>query len=261
MGDRALTAAGSPILKTDRVTKTFGGVRAVDRCTLSVSSRQITGLIGPNGAGKTTLFNLIAGLYAPDSGTIVLRGERIDGRPAHEIVQRGLVKTFQIPREFRMLTVLDNLMVADPKHPGERPLACLVGWRRLWDHEDELRRKALGTLSLVGLDHLSDAYAHELSGGQKKLLELGRALIADPQVVLLDEPVAGVNPTLTQELLKVIEELRDAGRTFFMIEHDMDVVMKRCDRVIAMHLGRPIAEGVPEEVRANEGVLEAYLGG
>ena len=225
-----MTADVPAVLRTDGVTKTFGGIRAVDRCSLAIHAGRITGLIGPNGAGKTTLFNLIAGLYAPDEGSISLRGERIDGRPPFEIVHKGVVKTFQIPREFRHLTVLENLMVASPDHPGERPVSALVGWRRVWDREEEIREKAAGVLSLVELDRLSDADAGELSGGQKKLLG-------------------------------IIEGLRDRGSTFFMIEHDMDVVMKRCDHVIAMHQGRAIAEGSPEEVRQNELVMDAYLGG
>ena len=256
-----MTPEAAPILSTDQVTKTFGGIRAVDRCSLSIQAGKITGLIGPNGAGKTTLFNLITGLYAPDDGAITLRDERIDGKPPFEIVHKGVVKTFQIPREFRKLTVLENLMVATPGHPGESPLSSLIGRRRMWDREEEIRTKAMEILSVVELDRLADAYAAELSGGQKKLLELARTLMIDPQVVLLDEPVAGVNPNLTGKLLHVIEGLRDQGVTFFMIEHDMDVVMKRCDRVIAMHQGRPIAEGPPEDVRHNERVMEAYLGG
>jgi len=250
-----------PILATHSVTKAFGGVRAVDRCSISVLPGTITGLIGPNGAGKTTLFNLIIGFYAPDEGTITFDGQEIGGLPPYEIVHMGVVKTFQIPREFRHLTVLENLLVAHPGHPGERPLAALLGRRRIWDHEAAIRKKALDVLSLVELDPLADAYASDLSGGQKKLLELARALMAEPKVILLDEPVAGVNPTLAKKLVTVIQDLRASGRTFFMIEHDMDVVMKQCSRVIAMHLGRPIADGTPVEVRRSEAVLEAYLGG
>lgn len=249
------------ILMTKSVTKTFGGIRAVDRCTVSVRSGTITGLIGPNGAGKTTLFNMIIGLYAPEAGTIVFEGERIDGRPAYEIVERGVVKTFQIPREFRRLTVLENLLVSSPRHPGENPVSALIGRRKVWDHEDAIRKKALDLLALVELEPLSDAYASDLSGGQKKLLELARALMTEPNLVLLDEPVAGVNPILTMKLLGLLKDLRSQGKTFFMIEHDMDVVMKQCDRVIAMHQGRPIAEGIPEEIRGDAKVLEAYLGG
>ena len=256
-----VTEGAGPILSTDAVTKTFGGIRAVDRCTVAVQSGTVTGLIGPNGAGKTTLFNLIVGLYAPEEGSIRFGGERIDGLPPYEIVGMGLAKTFQIPREFSRLTVVENLLVAHPRHPGENPLAALLGRRRTWDYEERIRGRALDVLALVELDPLADAFAGDLSGGQKKLLELARALMTDPKLILLDEPVAGVNPTLTVKLLRVIEDLRASGTTFFMIEHDMDVVMKRCDRVIAMHQGRPIADGTPEEVRGNEGVLEAYLGG
>ena len=250
-----------PILATVGVTKSFGGIRAVDRCSVSIERGTTTGLIGPNGAGKTTLFNLIVGLYAPDEGTIALLGTRIDGLPPNEIVHMGLAKTFQIPREFRRLTVLENLLVAHPRHPGEHPVAALLGRRRLWEYEDTLRAKALDILSVVELSPLADAFASDLSGGQKKLLELARALMTDPQIVLVDEPIAGVNPTLTRKLLGVVEDLRAKGMTFFMIEHDMDVVMEHCDRVIVMHQGRPIAEGIPEEVRRNEAVLDAYLGG
>jgi branched-chain amino acid transport system ATP-binding protein len=249
------------VLATNAVTKAFGGIRAVDRCTLAVRRGTITGLIGPNGAGKTTLFNLIVGLYAPDDGTITFNGRRIDGRPAYEIVERGVVKTFQIPREFRRLTVLENLLVAHPRHPGENPISALLGLRKVWDVEETLRKRALDMLALVELDTLSDAYASDLSGGQKKLLELARALMTEPRLVLLDEPVAGVNPTLTRKLLGLLNDLRARGKSFFMIEHDMDVVMNQCDRVIAMHQGRPIAEGMPEEVRSDSQVLESYLGG
>lgn len=253
--------SASGILSTHSVTKTFGGIRAVDRCTISIQPGGIAGLIGPNGAGKTTLFNLIMGLYAPEEGTISLRGTRIDGLPPSDIVAKGIVKTFQIPREFRGLTVVENLLVVQPNQPGEGPLASLLGRRHTWDYESRIREKAKDILALVELAYLSDAYASDLSGGQKKLLELARALMADPQIVLLDEPVAGVNPTLTGKLLKILEDLRDEGKTFFLIEHDMDVVMSRCDHVIAMHQGRPIAQGSPEEVRHDDRVIDAYLGG
>src|SRR5207245_9796871 len=174
--------AERPARQTARLTTSCGAVGAVDKCTPAIRAGEITRLIGPNGGGKTTLFNIIAGLYAPESGSISLRGERIDGRPPFEIVVKWIVKTFQIPREFRNLTVLENLMVAAPGHPGERPLAALIGWRRVWDREGEIRKKAIDALSLVELDRLSDAYANELSGGQKKLLELARTLMVDARV-------------------------------------------------------------------------------
>lgn len=249
-----------PILVVRDVVKTFGGIRAVDDCTLAVRPRTITGLIGPNGAGKSTLFNVISGLYQADAGEVSFAGQRIDGLPAHEVVARGLVKTFQIPREFRNMTVLENLMIVGPRAKGERVLDTVLGSYDVRG-EEALIRKGERTLETVGLRPLRDEYAKNLSGGQKKLLELGRALMADPKLVLLDEPVAGVNPTLTKQLLRVVEGLRDRGMTFFLIEHDMDVVMSRCEWVIVMHLGRNLTEGVASEIKANPAVIESYLGG
>jgi len=265
MGARSWIRAGGrtvtgPILEVRGVVKTFGGIHAVDGCSLSVRPRTITGLIGPNGAGKSTLFNVIAGLYAPDAGEIVFDGRRLDGTPAHEIVRRGLVKTFQIPREFRNMTVLENLMVVGPPATGERIRDLVFGPYDRRQDEDAIR-KAERVLETVGLRSLRDEYARNLSGGQKKLLELARALMADPKLLLLDEPVAGVNPTLTQHLLGVVEGLRDEGLTFFLIEHDMDVVMKRCEWIVVMHQGRTLAEGVPEAIKANPAVIDSYLGG
>jgi branched-chain amino acid transport system ATP-binding protein len=242
------------------VSKRFGGIRAVDGCSLAVRPRTITGLIGPNGAGKSTLFNLLAGLYAPDEGEILFDGERLDGLPPYQVVRRGLIKTFQIPRELRNMTVLENLMVAAPRTPGETLVDLVVRPFDIKKAEREVVVKAEVHLNLVGLRHLRDEYARNLSGGQKKLLELARALMAAPKMVLLDEPVAGVNPTLAQQILRLIEQLRDQGLTFFLIEHDMDVVMKRCDWIIVMHQGRTLVEGVPEEIKTNPRVIESYLG-
>ncbi|TMQ48359.1 MAG: ABC transporter ATP-binding protein [Candidatus Eisenbacteria bacterium] len=249
------------LLEVDGVSKSFGGIRAVDKCTLEVEAGSIVGLIGPNGAGKSTLFNLVIGTYSPDVGRIVFRDERIDGMPPYEIVERGLAKTFQIPREFRSLTVLENVMVSARGEPGESPVLSLLGLRRVWRREEELERKSRDLLALIGLSELADEPARNLSGGQKKLLELARVLVMDPSLILLDEPVAGVNPTLSLKILSLIEDLRKSGKTFFLIEHDMNVVFNRCDRVIVMHQGRVIAEGKPAEVRAHPAVLESYLGG
>jgi len=251
----------SRLLRIRGLRKAFGGIRAVDGCDLDVHSGSITGLIGPNGAGKTTLFNLVSGLYAPDAGEIWLGEERIDGLPPHLIVRRGLVKTWQIPREFKNLPVLDNVILAAPEHPGERLVNLLLrprsAWRREWDLEEEARR----ILAIVGLSELAEHPAKSLSGGQKKLLELARALMTNPRLILLDEPMAGVNPVLASRLMDLIQKLREDGHTFFIIEHDMEVVMSRCDRIIVMHEGRKIAEGTPEEVRRDPLVLESYLGG
>lgn len=248
------------ILEARKVSKRFGGLRAVDDCSLSVRPRTITGLIGPNGAGKSTLFNVVAGLYAPDGGQVFFDGQRLDGLPPHTIVRRGLIKTFQIPRELRNLTVLENLMVAAPPAAGESLADLFLRPFEIRRQERGVVRKAETVLSLVGLRQLRDEYAKNLSGGQKKLLELARALMADPRMVLLDEPVAGVNPILAQKILQVIEDLRGQGLTFFLIEHDMDVVMKRCEWIIVMHQGRTLAEGVPEDIKANPKVIESYLG-
>jgi len=251
----------TPILEVRDVVKTFGGIRAVDGCSFAVRPGVFTALIGPNGAGKSTLFNAIAGLHAPDAGEIRFDGKRVDGLPPHAIVARGLIKTFQIPRELRNMTVLENLMVAAPRVTGER-LFDLV--RRPFDirkGEAEVIRKAEEVLGEIGLRHLRDEYARNLSGGQKKLLELARALMADPKLVLLDEPVAGVNPVLAQKILEIIEGLRKKGVDFFLIEHDMDVVMRRCEWIIVMHQGRRLVEGAPEEIRRNPAVIDSYLGG
>jgi branched-chain amino acid transport system ATP-binding protein len=250
------------ILHVEGLRKHFGGIAAVDGCDLAVADGSITGLIGPNGAGKTTLFNLVVGLYLPETGRIVFRGNPIHGLAPWEIVARGVVKTFQIPRELRNLTVLENVMVAATGQPGERPLTALLGLRKAWAFERQVERRAWDVLRTVELEHLAEEMASNLSGGQKKLLELGRALMVNPRMILLDEPVAGVNPTLTQRLLSILEDLRrDEGKTFFLIEHDMDVVTQSCDRVIVMHQGRRIAEGTPEEVKADPVVIESYLGG
>jgi branched-chain amino acid transport system ATP-binding protein len=250
-----------PILSVDGIVKTFGGLRAVDGCTLEVAPNTITGLIGPNGAGKSTLFNLIAGLYAPDAGTIRFNGESIEGLPAHEVVRRGLVKTFQIPREFRSMTVLENLMVASPPVAGDRLVDLLLKPRAIAGQERGVIRKAERVLGQIGLAHLRDEYARNLSGGQKKLLEIGRVMMEEPKMILLDEPVAGVNPTLAQQLLGIIDGLRKQGMSFFLVEHDMDVVMSRCDWVIVMHQGRTLVTGLPEEIRRHPQVIDSYLGG
>jgi len=251
----------APLLQVENLTKSFGGIRAVDRCTLSVGVQEVVGLIGPNGAGKSTLFSLIMGLYAPEAGRIVLRGQGIDGLPPYEVVRRGIAKTFKVPREFQAMTVLENVLVCAVARYGETLGLSLLGSERVWKEEDRLRGRASEILDLVTLGHLSDELARNLSGGQKKLLELARALMVNPQLLLLDEPVAGVNPVLSAKLLSVIQELRSTGKTFFLIEHDMDVVFRNCDRVIVMHQGRVIAEGTPQEIRGNDAVRESYLGG
>jgi branched-chain amino acid transport system ATP-binding protein len=251
-----------PILDVDRVTRSFGGLRAVNECSLRVSEGSITGLIGPNGAGKTTLFNIISGFLKPNSGRITFRGQRIDGLSPHTIFRRGLVRTFQIPRELGTMSVLENLMLVPSGQAGEKiSNLWLFPWR-VNREEETVFIKATQVLEFVELIHLRDEYAGNLSGGQKKLLELARTLMTDPQMILLDEPGAGVNRVLMRKLTGDIERLRrELGITFLVIEHDMDLVTQLCDRVIVMSEGSWLAEGTPEEVKSDERVLEAYLGG
>jgi branched-chain amino acid transport system ATP-binding protein len=238
----------------------FGGLKALSTCSISVKPGTITGLIGPNGAGKTTLFNVITGFLRPTGGEVRFSNERIDSLPPHRIFRKGIVRTFQIPRPFTSMSVVENLMLF---HKGQLE-AVWDGWlvpRRVGRKEAEIYKKALDVLELVGLSHLTDASAGHLSGGQKKLLEMGRALMSDPQLILLDEPGAGINPTLAKQLMTAVQRLRrDFGITFLIIEHDMDLVAQNCNPVIVMSEGQWLMQGTPEEVRKDPRVLDAYLG-
>src|SRR3989304_2167418 len=252
----------APILEVEDVTKAFDGVRAVNRCNLSVRRGTITGLIGPNGAGKTTLFNLITGFLKPTAGHIRFRGERIDGLPPHRIFHRGVVRTFQIPRELKTMTVLENLMLVPPGQAGEQIWNPGLFAFRVSRQERRIYEKALEVLEFVDLINLRDDYAGNLSGGQKKLLELARTLMCDPEMILLDEPGAGVNRVLMRKLVENIEALRrEAGITFFVIEHDMDLVTRLCNPVIVMSQGERLAGGSPGGLKQDERVPEAYRGG
>jgi branched-chain amino acid transport system ATP-binding protein len=250
------------ILEVHGLVKTFGGLTVLNRCSFQVQPGTITGLIGPNGAGKTTLFNVLTGFSKPDSGRVIFNGQDITGLAPHQIFQHRICRTFQIPREFRDMTVLENLMLIAPGQIGERlwyPWFCPTLVRQ---QEAEIRDKALGVLTAVRLIGLREEYARNLSGGQKKLLELARTMMADPELLLLDEPGAGVNPTLMDELAGYILHLaRDWGVTILLIEHDMDLVMQLCDPVIVLSEGRPLVEGTFEAVAKDPRVLEAYLGG
>lgn len=261
--DSANGAGTDPVLTVDGVRKTFGGVTALDGVSFEVEPETLTGLIGPNGAGKSTTFNVISGAIEPDAGRVTFDGKDITGWAPHETSSRGLVRTFQIAREFETMTVLENMMLPPKNQRGETAWRSVLPGARsgVQQDEEELFERAWEMLEFFDIDHLALEEAGALSGGQRKLLELARALMLDPEVLLLDEPFAGVNPSLEQELLDRLEDLRDRGRTFLLVEHDMDLIMEHCERVIVMHQGRTLVTGTPEEVRSEEQVIEAYLGG
>jgi branched-chain amino acid transport system ATP-binding protein len=249
------------MISVSHVSKSFGGIHAVRDCSLEVADGSVTGLIGPNGAGKSTLFNIIAGLMPPDKGTISLAGEDVTGWPAHRLFHRGLARTFQIAQEFSRMTVIENLMAVPPRQSGENLLRAWLTWGKVLDEEAVLRDRAREVLEQLRLTHLEREYAGNLSGGQKKLLELGRTMMIKPKVVLLDELGAGVNRTLLGELAGEIERLnRDHGYTFFVIEHDMDLIARLCAPVIVMAEGTVLTQGSMTDIRRNEAVIEAYLG-
>lgn len=249
-----------PILHVENIVKDFGGIRAVDGCTFSVAPGSITGLIGPNGAGKTTAFHIVTGFLKADQGTVSFRGEPIDGLLPHQIFRKGIARTFQIPRELRLMTVLENLMLVPLDQVGERFWNAWFRPGLVRSNEGAIARRAREILEFVELIHLENELAANLSVGQKKLLELARVLMADPAMILLDEPTAGVNPTLMNKLAGFIKTLRERGRTFLLIEHNMDLIADLCDTVIVMNNGRQLVVGPPEEVRNHPEVLEAYLG-
>ena len=249
------------MLSVQEVQKSFGGIKAVDRCTLEVERKSIVGIMGPNGAGKSTLFDIISGFEQPDSGTVIFKGEEIGGKTNFEIARRGLIRTFQLTKALTRMTVEENMLLAPKQQHGERI------WN-VWLHPEEVKRqeetnrdKARSILEFFGLKSLKDAYAGALSGGQKRLLEMARALMAEPDMLLLDEPFSGVNPTLANKLLNHIKELRDHhDMTFLVIEHDMHIIMRLCDYIYVISKGKVIASGVPAEVHRDKRVLDAYLG-
>lgn len=247
-----------PVLVANDLQRSFGGLRAVDVKHLEIQRHTVTSLIGPNGAGKTTLFNLLTGFDTPDYGEWHLNGGPLVGIAAFQVARRGMVRTFQLTRSLARLTVMDNMLVAAKDNKGEGLWGALTGGWHATEEANEVRANEL--LERFELDHMSDEYAGSLSGGQRKLLEMARALMMNPEVVMLDEPMAGVNPALTQSLLTHITGLRDGGKTVIFVEHDMDVVQEISDWVVVMAEGRVIAEGRPEEIAQNRAVIDAYLG-
>jgi len=241
--------------------KHFGGFHAVDGSTLAIQEGSITGLIGPNGAGKTTLFNVIAGVLKPTSGTVTMDGEDITGLPPHTLFSKGLLRTFQIAHEFSSMSLRENLMMVPGNQAGETLWNTWVGRKRIANEERALAAKADEVLEFLTIDHISDEKAGNISGGQKKLLELGRTMMVDAKIVFLDEVGAGVNRTLLNTIGDAIIRLnKERGYTFVVIEHDMDFIGRLCDPVICMAEGRVLAEGTLDEIKANEQVIEAYLG-
>ena len=239
----------------------FGGIHAVDDVSLTLETGRITGLIGPNGAGKTTLFNVIAGHYKPTSGQVFLDGEDITGLPPHELFAKGMLRTFQIAHEFSTLTVRENLMMVPGGQSGERLIDTWLRPRRVKQEEEAVRAKADDVITFLEISHVADELAGNLSGGQKKLLELGRTMMTDAKIVFLDEVGAGVNRTLLNTLGDAIIRLnQERGYTFCMIEHDMDFIGRLCESVIVMAEGHVLAQGTAAEVTSNEQVIEAYLG-
>ncbi|WP_428977738.1 ABC transporter ATP-binding protein [Rhodoligotrophos defluvii] len=250
------------MIEVSHVTKRFASLIAVDDCSLAVEKGSITGLIGPNGAGKSTLFNLIAGRYAPDEGTVTLDGRNVTGWTPHALFAAGLVRTFQIPHEFSNMTALENLMMVPPVQSGESLFSAWFRPARVREEEAAVRRRAEDVLDFLKLSPVKNELAGNLSGGQKKLLELGRTMMTDARVVLLDEIAAGVNRTLLKDLAENIRRLnREFDYTFFLIEHDMDLIAQLCDPVIVMAQGRVMTQGPIEQIQADERVIEAYFGG
>ncbi len=249
------------ILRTDKLVKRFGGLIAVNEVSLGVKEKSITLLIGPNGCGKTTFVNTVSGYYKPDGGRVFFRGEEITGLPLHKTYEKGLVRTFQIPSPFLKLSVLENLLVAVRNHPGELFTKHLIvsSWKK---YENEAIEKAFRIMEVLGLEEYWDKEPASLDAGALKLIEIGRALMSDAKMVILDEPIAGVNPKLAHHIFSYIVKLRETmGLTFLIIEHRLDIALKYVDFVYAMHRGRIIASGTPEEIARNEQVRMVYVGG
>nr|WP_235355155.1 ABC transporter ATP-binding protein [Aliterella atlantica] len=250
----------SPLLTATGIAKSFGGIKAVDNAEIEVTKGSITGLIGPNGAGKTTLFNLLSNFIRPDRGTVVFDGEPIQHLQPHQIAQQGMVRTFQVARTLSRLSVMENMLLAAQKQTGENLWQVWLQRKQVAAEEKQSRERAIKLLESVGLARMANEYAGALSGGQRKLLEMARALMTNPKLILLDEPAAGVNPTLINQICDRIDTWNSEGMTFLIIEHNMDVIMSLCDRVWVLAEGKNLAVGTPAEIQSNPQVLEAYLG-
>lgn len=249
------------LLSADELVKEFGGLRAVDGLSVSIDTGELVGVIGPNGAGKSTLFNCISGVITPDEGVVTYDGTEVTGDPPEKLARRGLVRTFQSTRELETMTVRDNVRLAAPDQPGEQTLSALLRTDSMQSAERAVRTRTDELLETFELDHLADEYSGNLSGGQRKLLELARALMLDPDLLMLDEPFAGVNPTLTDEIAERIRELNEDGMTVIIIEHELETLTELVDRLIVLQQGRILVDGQPDDVLSDDRVIEAYLGG
>ncbi|KAA3660868.1 MAG: ABC transporter ATP-binding protein [Chloroflexi bacterium] len=248
------------LLNVQNVTKAFGGLLAVDDATLAVEEGSITGLIGPNGAGKTTMFNVLSGYYTPTDGEITFAGESIGGLPAHQICRKGLVRTFQLARGLNQMTVLENMMLAAPAQSGEQLVQALFRSKKMLAQERENYDYAVHLLHTLGLHDKRNELAGSLSGGQRKMLEVGRALMSRPRLLLLDEPAAGASSEETKQLMAYLMRVRDEGMTLFIVEHKMDVIMPLCDMIVVMNFGRILTAGTPAQIQKDQQVIAAYLG-
>ena len=258
----ASSAIDDPVLEVAGLKKRFGGLVATDDVSFAVERGTITGMIGPNGAGKSTLYNLISGFYEADAGTVRVNDTDVTGRKPHQIAREGLVRTFQTPKKLEGMTVREAMLVGPQSQPGESLLPLWLSPGAVAEAERDHLERAEELLELFEIDHLATELATEVSGGQLKLIELARAIMSEPDVLLLDEPVAGVNPTLSKKLAGFIRQLNeDHGLTFLIIEHDMSFIMELADPIVVLDQGRVLTEGRPDEVRADSRVIDAYLGG
>jgi ABC-type branched-subunit amino acid transport system ATPase component len=249
------------MLRLDALTKDFGGLRAVDHCSFEVPTHTIFGLIGPNGSGKSTIFNMITGFLEPTSGHVFFKNQDITNKKPDQINHLNVARTFQLVKVFRNMTVMENLLLAPKRQSGENLLWALVQPRRMFEEEKENTVRARALLDLIGLREAENALAGSLSYAEQKMVEISRAMMTEPEIILLDEPASGINPTLMNRILNYIRELRDRqGKTFLIVEHDMRVVMNLCERIVVLNYGRKIAEGTPSEISCNPLVIDAYLG-
>jgi branched-chain amino acid transport system ATP-binding protein len=249
------------LLSVDGLCRSFGSLRAVDGVSFEVEAGEIVGIIGPNGAGKTTTFNCVSGVLPSDAGTVTFDGEDVTGARPYELARNGLVRTFQQTRELTTMTVEDNVLLPAPDHPGERAWHAVRQSEASWDRERTARERAAELLDVFDIASMTDEYAGSLSGGQRKLLELARALMLDPSMLMLDEPFAGVNPSLTRDIVGHLESLNDDGLTLLIIEHELETLTELVDRLVVLADGRVLATGTPDAIMENEEVIDAYLGG